>query len=175
MRIAIRIILGIAVLVLAYFLYRTIAEPIQFENQKKERYAHVKHRLIKIREAQMAYKSVKHHFAEDFDELIGTIKSDDFMIVKTIGNPDDTTVVVKRDTFYVSMLDSMYHGDVPALDSLRWVPFEEPAEFEMQAGDIRKGAVKIYVFMARDSKPFDPEEPYQVGSMADANFAGNWE
>jgi len=35
--------------------------------------------------------------------------------------------------------------------------------------------VKVPVFQATDSKPFDPRDPMQVGSMSDPKTNGNWE
>ena len=175
MQTIIKIGLGVLIVVLGYLLFETIAQPIRFNKEKSKRYAHVKTRLIKIREAQMAFKSVHGKFATNFDDLINSMKNDNFQMIRTIGNPDDTTVVVQRDTFYISVKDSLFKNGIGSIDSLRYVPFTDNQEFEIDAGNIRKGHVKLDVFEVRDGAPYDPNDVYQVGSMADANFSGNWE
>ena len=58
MRAAIQIVLGILIMVLAYFVYESIMTPIRFNKLKDVREEAAIKRLIDIREAQKAYKDV---------------------------------------------------------------------------------------------------------------------
>ncbi len=171
----IRIVLTLVILILGFFLYKGIKDPINFEKEKKFRYSKVIDRLKDIRTAQLAYKSEKGEFAPDFNTLTDFLKAGTITVIKQIGNPDDSLAVVIRDTILVSVKDSLFPGQPWRIDSLPYVPFGDGARFEMQAGKIEKGKVMVNVFEAIDSKPFDPKQVLKVGSMTEPSNAGNWE
>ncbi len=82
-----------------------------------------------------------------------------------------------RDTVKISVRDTVFGANYP-IDSLRYVPFSEKhAEFKLAAGVIETASkIKIQVFEAVDTDPFDPNMVLQVGSLEEAtNNAGNWE
>ncbi len=82
-----------------------------------------------------------------------------------------------RDTIKISVMDTVFGSDYP-IDSLRYVPFStKGAEFTLAAGVIETASkVKVQVFEAKDTDPFDPNHVLQVGSLTEAtNNAGNWE
>ncbi len=82
-----------------------------------------------------------------------------------------------RDTIKISVQDTIFGRDYHA-DSLRFVPFSEKhAEFKMAAGVVETASkIKVQVFEAVDTDPFDPNMVLQVGSLTEAtNNAGNWE
>jgi len=85
MRTVIQIILGIAILALAYFVYESIMTPIRFNKAKDVREEAAIERLIDIREAQKAYKDVHLVYTASFDTLIDFLKNDSFTITKAIG------------------------------------------------------------------------------------------
>ncbi len=176
----IQIILGIAILILAYFIVESIAKPIRYEKEKAKRYAKVIERLKDIRTAQLAYKSVYGEFSGDFDKLIDFVKNDSFPVIKQIGDIEDSLAVARgeviRDTIKLSVLDSLFRKKYP-IDSLRFVPFTDDAEFILGASEIVTGSkVKVKVFEAIDSKPYDPSHVLKVGSLTEAtNNTGNWE
>ncbi len=170
----IRIVLGVVIVVLAFLIFRSINEPIKFNKEKKYRYAQVIERLKDIRTAQIAYKSVKGSYASSFDSLLSFIKNDSFIIIKQIGNVDDTTAVIIRDTILASVKDSLYAPGFP-IDSLPFIPFTEGSKFKMQAGEIEKGKVNVKVFEVVDTDPFDKNQVLRVGSMTEPSNAGNWE
>jgi hypothetical protein len=171
----IRIALGVVIVVFAYLIFKGINEPIQFNKEKKYRYSFVIQKLKDLRTAQSAYKSVKGHYTNNYDSLLTFVKQDSFILVKQIGNPDDTTAVIVRDTSYLSVKDSLY-VDGYIVDSLPYVPFTNGAnKFKMEAGEIEKGKVKVKVFEITDTKPFDENQILKVGSMTEPSNAGNWE
>jgi type II secretory pathway pseudopilin PulG len=170
-----RIVLTVVSLVLVYLIYKGIKDPIDWQKEKKIRYAKVIERLKDIRAAQMAYRSEKGEYAASFDTLIYFLKNGNFTVVKQIGDPEDSTAVVIRDTTYVPVRDSLFKGRTEVIDSLPFVPFGDGATFKMSAGKIEKGNVMVNVFEVVDTKPFDPNHVLKVGSMTEPTNAGNWE
>ena len=170
----INIILTLAIVALSFLIFRSIYLPIQFNEEKTHRYSHVIQRLKDIRTAQLAYKSVNGRYTADFDTLINFIKTGQFTAIKSIGNVEDSTAVIIRDTIFIPVKDSIFPGKY-AVDSLPFIPFGEGAKFDMKAGEIEKGKVMVKVFEVVDTKPFDPKEVLRVGSMTEPSNAGNWE
>lgn len=159
-------------------------KPINFNEQKDIRYKEVIQKLKEIRTAQMAYKEVKGSFAKNFDDLLYVIKNEKLMLVKVVGNPDDTTQVIRRDTLYVPVRDSLF---APAyrVDSLPYIPFGNGEKFSIDAGEIERGKVRVQVFEVRasneiilnglDEKYYDKKKGLQVGSMTEPIYTGNFE
>ncbi len=82
-----------------------------------------------------------------------------------------------RDTVKLSVKETVFSMDFNA-DSLRYVPFSTTqAEFKLAAGEIETASkIKVQVFEAVDTDPFDPNKVLKVGSLEEAtNNAGNWE
>jgi len=82
-----------------------------------------------------------------------------------------------RDTININVKDSVF-GHSYIVDSLRYVPFSSKhAEFKLGAGTIETASkIKVHVFEAVDTDPFDPNKILQVGSLTETtNNAGNWE
>ena len=205
MKIVIQIILLLAIIVLGYLLLASVAEPIQYQKEKEKRYEATIKRLIDIRTAEVAYKSVHKKYTGSFDTLINFIKKDSLRIVKAIGNVPDTLTerqavemgLVRRDTILVSTLDSLFPAPYP-IDSLRFVPFSNGKyQFKLAAGLLETGSkVTVKVFqasvlnryllhgMSEQDRINDDDEAIalgkfpglRVGSMKEAtNNAGNWE
>ena len=151
MRAIIQIVLGILIVVLAYFVYNSIMTPIRFNKLKDVRELATIERLIDIREAQKAYKDVNLKYVSDFDSLIFFLKNDSFSITKAIGTIPESLIdslgtlkkaknaalrmgIIRRETTKIPVMDSLFGVDF-AIDSLRIVPFTEGIEFEMEAGE----------------------------------------
>lgn len=181
-------VLVVLVVGLSYADYMSIKVPIDFQKEKVKRYAHVIQRLKDIRTAELAYKSKFQKYTGNLDSLINFVKFDSIAFVKAIGEVPDTLTedealkrsLVTRDTNFVSVKDSLFkptddrvHAFVP--DSLRFVPFTGGAQFKLEAGKVERSGIKVPVFQATDSKPFDPRDPMQVGSLSDPKTNGNWE
>jgi len=187
-RLGISALLVILVASLAYADYMSIKVPIEFQDEKERRYEHVVQRLKDIRTAEIAFKAKYQMYTGSFDTLISFIKSDSIPFVKAFGEVPDTLSeeealkrgLVIRDTIFVAVKDSIFkQSDDRAhrfiADSLRFVPFSGGAEFDLAAGMIERSGVDVPVFQATDSKPFDPRDPMQVGSLNDPKTNGNWE
>lgn len=183
MKIVIQSVLVIAVIVLGYFLYESIAKPIRFEDEKNRRYAKVIERLKDIRTAQIAFKDVYGRYTGSFDTLVSFLKNDSMPVVRAIGTVPDTLTekqalemnLITRDTIRIPVLDTLFGQKYP-VDSIRFVPFTS-SQFNLKAGEIETGSkVVVKVFEAVDAAPFDPKKILQVGSVTEANNnAGNWE
>ncbi len=180
----INIALTVVILGMGFWLYREIRAPIEFNKIKKARQELVKQNLIDIRTAQLAYKDKYRVYTKHFDTLIHFINHDTLMLVKVIGNPDDSTQVTVWDTSYIPARDSLFTQQFNP-DSLPYVPNGGGKKFEMDAGSLKKGKIIVQVFEAfayyvdflrdQDEKFLDEDEIIRVGSMSEASTAGNWE
>jgi len=147
MKIAIRLILAVVIVVLAYFLWDSIAEPIGFEKQKDKRYKATIQKLMDIRTAQLAYLSVNGKYVGDFDTLIAFVKNDSIPMVKAIGSVPDTLTeaealklgIISRDTAYVSTLDSLFSKNY-VIDSLPIIPYSNGKKFTLAATILKIGS-----------------------------------
>lgn len=181
-----------AALATAYFSYRSIQAPIEFNQLKKKRYDKVVEKLKMIRNWQLAHKSVYRGYAPSFDSLFTFIEKDSFPVVKALGFVPDTLTeqqavdlgIVSRDTMLVSVRDSLFKMDGD-INSFRTIPFSKNQEFAMESGVIEKGQVKVpvfevfaqnaYIFDGIEPEYYDPKEGLRVGSMTDPSTSGNWE
>lgn len=160
MRIVIKILLGMAIIILGYLVIESIMEPIRFNKEKKKREDATIQNLKDIRTAQVAYKAKYAKYIGSFDTLISFVKFDSFPVVKAIGRISDSLWdegvtekeaikmgIIIRDTSYVSVLDSIFSNTYP-IDSLRFIPYSEE-EFFLDATKIETASkVKVNVFEA---------------------------
>ncbi len=161
MRTAIRVTLFIVIIILVYYLYQSIMEPIRFNRTKDIREKATIERLKDIRKAEVAYKAKYGRYTGSFDTLIHFVKYDSFPVVRAIGSIPDSLYnlgmtdeeaikkgIIIRDTSYVSILDSLFKGDY-FIDSLRYVPYCDTAQFFLGASEIKTASnVKVKVFEA---------------------------
>ena len=195
-----QILLFAVIVVLSYFIYEGIMNPIRFEKEKNKRYNKTIERLKEIRTAELAYRLENNKFTGSFDTLIHFVKFDSFNVVKQVGSMDDSIAVAKglvyRETIKISVLDSLFKKGY-AVDSLRHVPYAGNAEFELKAGHLETGSgIKVQVFEAKAHndiilkgldrqlvvnendlrKKLERYPGLQVGSLTEfTNHAGNWE
>ncbi len=191
------ILIGIAV-VLGYFTYTSIMQPVNFNKEKRAREKVVIQHLKDIRSAQFIYKQLNNRYTGSFDTLIRFMDSARIPVVKIIPDPNDTTYTLTiNDTVgYVRVADSLFRGqknvDYHRIDV---IPFSEGAKFQMKAGIINKGGVKVHVFEVK--APFSTflkgmdeqlvvnlsatkkeQKKYtglKVGSITEPSTDGNWE
>ncbi len=168
-----KLVILLVVVVLAYALYRSVRDPVVEAEERALRRQAVIERLSKARDAQMAYRAIYGEFAASWDRLLRMARTDSFVVVKTIGDPDDTTQQVVYDTLKVAVRDSLF-ADFP-IDSLPFVPGTSDT-FLLQAGRIKVRGVFVNVFEVAEPPKLavDPERPLQVGSMYEPNYSGNW-
>ena len=203
-----QVIFLLVIVGLIYLLYESIMEPIRFQEQYDKRKNAVVDRLKLIRDTQVAYKANHNEYTGSFDTLINFVKTEQFKLVKMEGTLTDSMLnegitekealkrgIIKRDTILVSVADSLFKKVSP--DSLRYVPYTDGAEFEMEKSALTTSSGLIVpVFEARVTnlvylKGLDNQERInlddeanklgrypglKVGSIEEANNnAGNWE
>jgi hypothetical protein len=152
----------VIILVLAYFLIQSIMEPIRFNREKDARETAIKERLIDIRTAQEAFKSVKGYYTGSFDTLITFLKTDSLPLVFRRGALTDEMIaegltsereavkrgLISRDTSYIPVRDSIFYQGYP-IESLKFVPGMENTEFQMSAARVMTTSmVLVNVFEA---------------------------
>jgi hypothetical protein len=162
MKTALNIVFSLIIVVLAYFLVESIMKPIRFNKEKDAREAAIKERLIDIRTAQEAFKSVKGYYTGSFDTLITFLKTDSLPLVFKRGSLTDEMIaagittereavkkgLISRDTSYIPVRDSIFDRGYP-VDQLRLIPGIENAEFKMSAGRVMTTSmVLVNVFEA---------------------------
>ena len=199
LKIGSHVVLIAAICVAAYYVYESVQKPLRFNAESQKRYDATVQRLKDIRTAQTAFRSEYKRYTGSFDTLIEFLKTDSFKVVMQIGDDDDSVTVatggVIRKTILVSVLDSLFKKNYH-VDSLRYVPYTQGAEFELGIGSISAGNVIVPVFEAKI--PFnvllhglDPQllvnynadrqirtgyAGLKVGSLTETtNNVGNWE
>ncbi|WP_299580256.1 hypothetical protein [uncultured Sunxiuqinia sp.] len=163
MKTVIQIVLIVAAIILAYFIYQSIERPIEFEKAKDARYEVTVERLKDIRKAQLAFKDVNGHFTGDWDSLINFVKHDSLPLVRKIGMLNDSMLeaglteetaikkgLIIRDTLKVSVMDTLFGASYP-IDRIKMVPVKDTvAEFHLGATVITTGSgIKVPVFEAK--------------------------
>ena len=194
----INIVLALVAIFLAYKVYDSIRQPVLFENTKSEREAKVVQNLKDIRSTQVLFKQSYNRYTANFDSLIEYIHSGELPVVNIIPDPNDTTFTktINDTVGYVKVLDSLFGSranfDVKAL---RYIPYSNNQEFEIEAGIIFRGGMNVPVFEAKapyesylhdldrqrvrnaaaQQKDIDKYPGVKVGSMTEASIDGNWE
>ncbi len=178
---------------LGYVLYRQIEEPISFQREKDRREQAVIEKLITIRKAQEAYRGITGKYANSFDDLVNTLQTGKFKLVKVTGDPDDPnfTGKITYDTTYVNAIDSVKSMNL-TLEDMASVPFGEGETFEIMAArasyqqdsvEVVKVGVPYAVFMGKfkDAKfkkydaKYDPKKEIKFGDLNKPILTGSWE
>lgn len=162
MKKVINAILAICACAMLFICWRSIADDQDFNSEVKERESVVKARLLQIRDAEEAWKSQDPEgaYCADWDKLIEFVKNGKLPMVVKIGtlsdaqmekglteksaaaivNSGDQAAIAanglqgfRRDTTWVSLIDSLYKGEDFCADSLRYIPFSGGDEFEIIA------------------------------------------
>ena len=195
----INIVLVLVAIFLAYKVYDSISQPVKFENEKTARELKVVQNLKDIRSTQVLFKQSYNRYTANFDSLIEYIRSGELPVVNIIPDPNDTTFTktINDTVGYIKVLDSLFSTRHNFnVESLRYIPFSEPQqEFEIQAGYIMRGGMKIPVFEAKapystylngldqqrvrnaaaQQEAVEKYAGMKVGSMNEASIDGNWE
>ena len=158
MKVTLKILLAVAVVLLAYMCYRSIMGPIEFKDEKDRRENLIKARLIDIRKAQIEYKNIHKVHAANFDELSKFLKDEklpflikegvltDEQLEKGITEKEAVKkVLIRRDTDWVTAGDTLF-GKGYNVDDLRNVPGAN-VQFTMDTATLTSGSgytVKVF-------------------------------
>ena len=158
MKVTLKILLAVAVVLLAYMCYRSIMGPIEFKDERDRRENLIKARLIDIRKAQIEYKNIHKVHAANFDELSKFLKDEKlpFFIKEGVltdeqlekGMTEKEAVkkgLIRRDTVWVTAVDTLF-GKGYNVDDLRNVPGAN-VQFTMDTATLTSGSgytVKVF-------------------------------
>ena len=193
MRLIINLVLIALVAALAYLLFDSIREPIQFKDAKDLRKSIVVAKLKQIRTAQEMYRGVTGEFAPTFDTLAEVLKTGKFALISVYGDPDDPTFTgeIQYDTTYTPAIDSVRAIGMN-LDSLRFIPLTDGMEFDIAADTMTYQSTLVQVVevgtqiknymgeyadprFARYDNSYDPSRTIKFGDMNKPNLSGSWD
>ena len=158
MKVTLKILLAVAVVLLAYMCYRSIMGPIEFKDERDRRENLIKARLIDIRKAQIEYKNIHKVHAANFDELSKFLKDEKLPLLIKEGVLTDEQLekgmtekeavkkgLIRRDTVWVTAVDTLF-GKGYNVDDLRNVPGAN-VQFTMDTATLTSGSgytVKVF-------------------------------
>ncbi|MBP3253162.1 MAG: hypothetical protein J6M30_01465 [Bacteroidales bacterium] len=170
-RLVLSIVMGLAVVVLAWVLYSSIKRPLAFDNEYNMRSTEVINKLKDIRTLQEQYKNTNNSYCNDMDSLIDFAFNGKALLVQKFGTvPDNMTESqaikegkLRRDTTIVNPLEKLYQEgklNTPKdkIKELKFIPYSDGQEFIMKASTLDKGGISVAVFEAKA-----PIESYTKG------------
>ena len=153
--------LWVLILVFASLLFKSIYNEIKFDEVKNARYQVVIKNLKDIRDTQLAHRTVKGVFQDNWDSLVKFVEIDSFTITqrrdssvldkemtKRYGGVKTYKDIVIVDTLgLVSVKDSLFGFDDRYLRMMN-VPFSknDQTKFELKAGFLSQNGIDIPVF-----------------------------
>ncbi len=181
-------------LVLGFFLVNNIKFAIEEEERIAASEEEVKNKLMLIRDAEIAYQSVKGKYTSNWDSLAKFVESDIFYITQkteqiiSLSYGADS-VIVHIDTLGTKpVLDSLFKDPIFAtydFSNLKYIPNTENLAFDIFTEKIEKGGVIVDVIEVKDVAPVNPNrkedsdirnrKPLRFGSRTDITTSGNWE
>ena len=170
------IFLWVFVAIYSYKTINSVYEVIQFDDLKEVRYQKVIKNLIDIRDSELAHRSVKGQFQNNWDSLVKFIELDSFTLTqrrdssildkemtKRYGGVKTYKDIVIVDTLgFVSVKDSLFGVD-NRYTKMMYVPGAKDADtkFELRSGYIEQNGLDIPVFESKVKKSvilFDQNE-----------------
>ena len=137
--------------------YRQIATPVEFENERKTKEAAVIERIKDIRTAERAFKSKYQRFTGSFDTLIDFILNDSLIMERRLVDEDDSAAMAQLklrkiqnvEEFSIPVIDTVFAPrklSVADVQNLRYIPgTENKVEFLLAAGSVETGNVVVPV------------------------------
>ena len=196
-KILLQLALFVVIVVIGYFVYQSVMEPVEFNREKKAREIVVISKLKDIRASQMIYKRVNGSYSSSFDSLIAFCDTTEIPVVKMIPDPEDTTFTktINDTVGYIKVSDTLFKDRDYSLEQLAMIPFSEGELFIMDADTIERGGVEVHVFevlapFTAYLKGLDEQtviniiakqediERYpglKLGSLVEPTTDGNWE
>lgn len=152
------IVLWALIVFLGYITVMSVYGEIQFNKLKNERYDKVIAKLIDIRDAQLAHRTVTGQFSGNFDDLIKFIDTAEFTITqrkdstiideeltRRFGGVETTRDIVVIDTLgFVPVKDSLFGADT-RYKTMMNLPVGKPgAKFELKAGRLEDNGIPVF-------------------------------
>lgn len=157
MKKVLQICLAIVIIALAYVVYRQIATPVEFDNERKTKEAAVIERIKDIRTAERAFKSKYQRFTGSFDTLINFILNDSLIMERRLVDEDDSVAMAQLklrkiqnvEEFSIPVIDTVFAPrklSVADVQNLRYIPGTgNKVEFLLAAGSVETGNVVVPV------------------------------
>ena len=155
--------LWVLIVLFASLLFTSIYDEIKFDEIKNARYQVVIKNLKDIRDTQLAHRTVKGFFQDNWDSLVKFVEIDSFTITqrrdssvldkemtKRYGGVKTYKDIVIVDTLgFVSVKDSLFGFDDRYLNMM-YVPFskDDQTRFQLKAGFLNQNGIDIPVFEA---------------------------
>ena len=171
MKTAIKIILGICIVVLSYLCIAGVMVPVKFEKQKAMREKEVIARLVAIRKAEVAYKNQFGYYTASFDTLINFIKEDKSKAVKKEGTftAEQMAIIPCSNGEYFQLATAKY----TTASGIKIDLFEAKAPYKSYLNDLNRQEL---INLIDTQKQLNRYPGLQVGSVTmPNNNAGNWE
>ena len=195
------LVLWVVIVFFAYKIYNSIMQPIQFNKEKKKRYALVIENLKTIRDAEIAYATVNRRFTDKYEDLVSFIDTAQFAVTEI----KNVVVTEQRGRITIDVekriVDTV--GFEPVINSFKDRDYKNmmnvpgtDTKFELKTGTVEKvQGVKASVFEAKVDKAIVlkgmnkdlirqekealgginvPGEYIAVGSLEEVNTNGNW-
>jgi len=196
-KVLLQLALFVVIVVLGWFVYQSIMEPVEFRNEKRAREIKVVEKLKDIRTSQNIYRHVKGSYSNNFDSLVSFLTVAEIPVVKMVPDPEDTTFTKTiNDTIgYIKVSDSLFRDKWYKLSDLSLIPFSDGIKFEMDADTIQRGGVDVHVFevlapysaylkgldeqtivnLIAKQEDIEKYPGLKVGSLVEPSTDGNWE
>lgn len=158
MKKVLQIVLAVAIIVLAFVLYKQIMTPLRFQKEVKARESVVIERIKDIRSAERSYKTAHGEYTGSFDSLINFVLYDSLEFERSFGSRDDSTSTFRTEKFMMAAIDTVFGAKKltpDAVRNLRFIPFSDRGEggvqeFYLDAGILEtQSGVKVPVFEAK--------------------------
>lgn len=194
-KIIVQVVLWIVIIVLAILIFRSITDPLKFQNEFKHRQTAVIEKLKNIRSAEQMFLQINNRYTANWDSLADFIDNGKIPIIKLTADPNDTTFTVFfRDTVGYKIVKDSIFKDISNFNSkeLKYIPYSDitgtPKDtFFMRVDKINKG--NVWVNTIEVSAPYksfmkdydldrygvDPEGVLKFGSITEPITDGNWE
>jgi len=184
MKTVVRIILGVAIILLAYMCIMSIYTPIQFENEREARERAVIRQLIDIRRAQLEFRDQHGRFVTDLDSLVDFVRTGEKRLVSKAGSLSDAQleagltearaarivargdmaeiqrhglVGFRRDTLFVPVIKELFpNGEYTTqnIDRLIIIPYSDGRRFDIDVNNEFRNDVGIRIPLFEVRAPF---------------------
>ena len=196
-KILIQVALLVIIVILGFFVFESIMEPVRFDKERRVRQKVVVEKLKDIRSSQLVFRRINGSYANDFDTLIKFVKVAEVPVVKMIPDPEDTTFTktINDTVGYIRVADTLFANKKYTIDELSLIPYSEGEIFEIASDTIERGGVEVFVFEVKapytafmkgmdeqtmrniiaKSEDLERYPGLKVGSLTEPSTDGNWE
>ena len=167
LKITLLAIFTVAILVLAWVLFRQIATPLNYKKELGMREAAVIERIIQIRSAEQAFKQKNNRYTGDWDSLINFALNDSLEFERRLVDEDDSVGMAQlrrsgrqniekftmavRDTAFVDRENRPIRPSADQIREMKFIPYAQQAtQYILEAAMFETGSgVIVPVFSAR--------------------------